>query len=545
MVKSFGQAFGPRAIFNVAKELDKLDAGFVRATGFQKTYTSEIINSQRELAKFGVSLADSTKGYQEASTGIIGFNNKGSEFQKNIVNQSLLLEKLGVSQESFFKNVNNMNVVLGMTQEKAAETQKSLVSLSNGLGMSVSQVNQNLLSNMNRLSIYGRETINQFSRLQTYSKLTNIEIGTLTDLTEKLSTFEGAGEFAGRLNALAGMDLFDVAELATLEGADKIEYIISRVQQAGFDLDDPKMMRAIAQASGISPDQFKSLSNLTGDKLRDALKEIDSKKDVKVEDVAAKAVPREEVLEAIRVSKVTSETALEAYRGSTNLIIESLDAIPGAVLNLTATIAELGLFIKDLAGGSKDSGGGSGVSTFIGSLLGSTLGGGGKLLKGAGSTALKTIGKVGIKGPAALAGGLVLDYGADKLKESGYEKTGAGVDIASSALSGAGMGAMVGSIIPGLGTAIGAGVGGALGTAYGLYQNSDALFGKKAESNIVSSPIPAATPQINTVTKQDEQQQAKQKTQQEADKPILLHVYLDSREIARATNKELMPRMSG
>ena len=96
-------------------------------------------------------------------------------------------------------------------------------------------------------------------------------------------------------------------------------------------------------------------------------------------------------------------------------------------------------------------------------------------------------------GVGGLAGGLVLDYAADKARESGNEKTAAGLDIGSSALSGAGMGAMMGSIVPGVGTVIGGAVGGLVGGAYGAYQNWGGLTGKKpmADGGIVDRPTNA------------------------------------------------------
>jgi len=91
---------------------------------------------------------------------------------------------------------------------------------------------------------------------------------------------------------------------------------------------------------------------------------------------------------------------------------------------------------------------------------------------------IKSAGKFTVGGMIA---GLGLDYGSEMAKEAGHEKTGAGLDIASSALSGASMGALLGSIVPVIGTAVGAAVGGALGGAYGAYQNRDAFFGDKKQ----------------------------------------------------------------
>ena len=90
----------------------------------------------------------------------------------------------------------------------------------------------------------------------------------------------------------------------------------------------------------------------------------------------------------------------------------------------------------------------------------------------------KMAGKLSIGG---ILGGVALDAGAKYATDSGNVKTGAGLDTASSALSGAGMGAMVGSVVPLVGTAIGAAVGGVLGGAYGLYNNFSTLTGSSED----------------------------------------------------------------
>jgi hypothetical protein len=76
-----------------------------------------------------------------------------------------------------------------------------------------------------------------------------------------------------------------------------------------------------------------------------------------------------------------------------------------------------------------------------------------------------------LKGIPSLLGGMVLDYRAEKARESGENKKAAVYDIANAALTGAGIGATLGSIVPGVGTAIGAGVGAAIGGIIGVWSN--------------------------------------------------------------------------
>ena len=125
---------------------------------------------------------------------------------------------------------------------------------------------------------------------------------------------------------------------------------------------------------------------------------------------------------------------------------------------------------RTAAGQISSSGGGGGLGRLGGRLAGS--------LKG---------------GLGGIAGGLALGAASDYAASNGMEKTGAGLDIASTAASFAGTGAMLGSIVPGAGTVLGAGLGAAAGGAYGLYQNWGKLFGesgqkKAADGALVSSP---------------------------------------------------------
>ena len=76
---------------------------------------------------------------------------------------------------------------------------------------------------------------------------------------------------------------------------------------------------------------------------------------------------------------------------------------------------------------------------------------------------------------------MAVQYGGEKLKEAGYEKTGKAVGVGGTALKYAGIGGMIGSVVPGVGTAIGAGIGGALGAGKGIY---DQYFSDDAKPEV-------------------------------------------------------------
>jgi LysM repeat protein len=99
----------------------------------------------------------------------------------------------------------------------------------------------------------------------------------------------------------------------------------------------------------------------------------------------------------------------------------------------------------------------------------SMSGGGGGLGGGGKGGKLLKFGKGLAGGIGGLLGGLALDYGAEKAEEAGHTKTSGALGVGSAAVTGAGLGLMFGPM--------GAAVGGVLGGLYGLYQNSDKLFG--------------------------------------------------------------------
>ena len=114
------------------------------------------------------------------------------------------------------------------------------------------------------------------------------------------------------------------------------------------------------------------------------------------------------------------------------------------------TISKVGAGIMTAIGAAK-----------IGGMVKSGIGGAvkGVMTKGFGLSALGT------------AAGAGIEYGGEKLKEAGYEKTGKAVSTVGTAAKYAGVGGMIGSVVPGVGTAIGAAAGGVIGAGVGIYKN--------------------------------------------------------------------------
>jgi hypothetical protein len=483
-------ALNLQGLTNYVKKIDTIGASFAKGTGAGRRYIREMRDEQERFGStFGVTLEDTSRGYKDLSMNLINFNNISEDSRKQIFGQSIVFDQLGQSYQETAKNVNELSTTLGMTSDQSFQLQKDLGQVAIALGMSVSDINSSFISNLNRLSIYGSGAKDQFLRIQTFAKATNIEMGTLTDLTDKLSTFEGSGEFAGRLNAIAGMDLFDVGTLTTLEGEDKLRYISDRIQAAGFNLDDPKMMRVIKDATGLDADSFRKLAGVSVGKIADMNASM-AKETAKGPSELAKrateaATQAEKVAGAIEGAQSREEAftnAFDKYTKLTNMQISAYDKMSGDMATLTGAMTMLTAALASMQGGGgfgdmlKDTGGMLKETKDLvnaGKLSGASRG---SLAKMAGKSMLKNI-KVPVVG-GLIAGGMNAFDTYGKTGSIGKAATmGAttGIGAGLGGYGGAAAGAALGTLIfPGVGTAAGALIGGLLG-GYGGEKAGQAL----------------------------------------------------------------------
>jgi hypothetical protein len=178
------------------------------------------------------------------------------------------------------------------------------------------------------------------------------------------------------------------------------------------------------------------------------------------------------------ISKPTQE--LVSITKTENARKEKADAqLLAAISNMQA--AGGGGALSSIADAASHMGGKGKMAGRAASYL-SKVGGAKNLVRGLG------IGAIGA------AAGSAMQWGGDKLKESGHETTGKALTAGGTAVKYAGYGAMIGSVIPGVGTAIGGAVGGVIGAGKGIYDEyikNKPAAAVKTESKVQAAQIPA------------------------------------------------------
>jgi LysM repeat protein len=202
---------------------------------------------------------------------------------------------------------------------------------------------------------------------------------------------------------------------------------------------------------------------------------------------SAAAADRTEAAASRRAASADMREAAASQRAAAADMREASASMKAAAADLREARASDAAAAADrreaMSGGGGGFGGGGG-------------GKGGKLLRFA---------KGAAGGLAGLLGGLALDYGSEKAEEAGHTKTSGALSAGSSAVTGAGTGALIGSVIPGVGTVIGGAVGGVLGGLYGLYQNSDKIFGTNTpttETDVAAENLKSAAGSLEEANKE-------------------------------------------
>lgn len=467
-IKGYGDLFTKQVIqpitigatLNAIPALDRLRAEFVKNTGASEKFVNQITKSQGTLKQFGIINQDASKILQGVYLNFNRFGLESETTNQKLIKTAGMFTKLGVPAEQFAKSVSETNTIFGTTTDQAIETQQQLAKTAVALNISIGDMNAKFLSGMKNFAVYGKTGVEQFIKLQTIATATKIELGTLQGITERLTTFEETGAFAGRLNAIVGQDLFDAVTLATLEGAEKADYIRERLRE-GIDFENisPQMMRAISKASGIEAADLKKLS---GEQAGQDIASLQQKA------AEAQLESNDELTKTALRATSSQDKLTAAQEAQRNAVIESTGALQAfqGMMGGFATVTGLATSVMPVFASAIATVANIGLPTLQAKLMGTAFPAGGGI-GGAGAKAM------GMKGLGIGAGLGIVGMGVKALTSDSKNKTiRQGGNALGTAAEYAGIGAAIGSFIPGLGTLAGGVIGGVLGAGMGLYENS-------------------------------------------------------------------------
>lgn len=188
---------------NTLTTITALSAELNKLTLDGERYASIAIGAADRVA--GVSYVEAKEAQVELIQGMSLFTRMNEELQKDLVATTAQFEKLGISNRNQVMMNQVATKAFSMSAKEATRFYSELVTFSKDTKISMTEIDRNLASIGDKLSLFGRENYQQvFKDLSAAAKDFGIEASRMLEVTEQFTTFEGAAQAAGRLNAILG-----------------------------------------------------------------------------------------------------------------------------------------------------------------------------------------------------------------------------------------------------------------------------------------------------------------------------------------------------
>lgn len=321
-------------------------------------YAKTAMNAAENVA--GVSFEESKKAMTDLIQGMSGFTRMSQSAQDELVATTAQFEKLGIST----KNQAMMNELatksFGMSARQATNFYSELVTFSKSAQVPMHEIDKNLSSIGNKLALFGRQNYQQvFKDLTVAAKDFGIEASKMLDITERFTTFEGAAQAAGRLNAVLGGNFVSGLRLmnAALEDpVDVFRQLKTAMDMSGKEFENMTnaQKRYIAEKIGVS---VAEAENLFGNSLNESTQKLQERQATQKElnELSAKST---EVLQRLQIAllKIVNSPFVQAIVGWVEKIADFIEEISKGENSLGSwlgtifgVVGALGLFAKSLA----------------------------------------------------------------------------------------------------------------------------------------------------------------------------------------------------
>lgn len=222
---------------NAARSWDEANVNLMRTTGG----AVELKGVMADTVKYGAEFGGDFASAQKAISGVYGefslFQQATEDEQKNIAQTAVTLEKLGVSAQTSGQALEIMTRGMGLSTSQATATTLQFDKLAQKLKLPTDVILKDFAKLGPKMSKFGKDGIKQFTRLAEQARKLGMSTQAAFDLSEQMSTFEGASDLAGKLNAQLGLQLNSV-KLLRANDADRISMLRDEFKRMGKSWED-------------------------------------------------------------------------------------------------------------------------------------------------------------------------------------------------------------------------------------------------------------------------------------------------------------------
>lgn len=233
---------------------DKLTTEFNKMSGTAGAMNNVILGSASGMGHLGVSTTMAANAVGALYQDFNKFSDMNQQSQMEMAGTVASLENVGIASAQTAANIDLASNAFGMSIDESVKLQDEMAATAIALGMPPAKLAGEFQKAAPQLSAYGKEGVKVFKNMAAASKGLGIEMSTLLGITEKMDTFEGAAESAGRLNAMLGGDLLNSVDLLNASEDERLRMMLESVELSGRNWDAMSKFekKALASAAGIT-----------------------------------------------------------------------------------------------------------------------------------------------------------------------------------------------------------------------------------------------------------------------------------------------------
>jgi len=251
------------ATIGAALAADKAEVAFRRTSGASKALARTMTDSYAATREMGVTMEQAGQTISSLHSKFTDFTMITKRAATEIQNTGNLMQRLGVSSDSYATALQIGNKVLGQTAEQAASTTLELTSLAANIGVAPAQMINDFGAARDSVAKLGADGVRAFKDLARVSKITGLEVTKLLAITDKFDTFEGAATQAGKLNAALGGNFVNAMDLMTAtDPVERFEMIRGAIEEAGLSFDTMSYYQKKFYADSLGLDSVGDLANM-------------------------------------------------------------------------------------------------------------------------------------------------------------------------------------------------------------------------------------------------------------------------------------------
>jgi len=242
------------ATLMLTMQTDAALAEFNKATGATRLYGDQIMELERDMYSYGVSIGDAAQTYGSLVREVTGFNQLSAQQQSSMSKTVGILNELGVNSDLTASNIQTMTRVMGISNTEAASFSREMFTLAQSIGMPPEEMAAAFKAASPQLAKFGSQSTDVFKKLAVNAREAGMEVEQILSIVEKFDTFEGAAESVGKLNAILGGPFLNSLEMIkATDPVERMRLLSDAATDAGKSFDDMGYYErlALTEAMGL------------------------------------------------------------------------------------------------------------------------------------------------------------------------------------------------------------------------------------------------------------------------------------------------------